>query len=454
MRINHRTRLQLKIQSGLFVILFITFCGILAWLSTQYKFTLDLTANQSNSLSESSLRLLKNINQPVKISAFTSPINEQKEIIDKLFKRYQQHQEFIEYQSINPDLAPEQLREFNIQRDGEVVIEVNGRRENVTQVTESNITNAIARLLRQGDSWLVFLQGHAERNPFSDANHDLQIFASRLSQKGFHIETLNLVQTTSIPNNTDVLIIADAAAELLDGEVRLITQFVEAGGNLLWLTEPGDNMQLESLAEILQIEFLPGIIVDPSTQLLGLDRVDFALAADYPRHAITTAIDSITLYPKARGIDFLGEQSDWQSAPLIVTHERTWNETGEMAGQITQGDNEGEQAGPLTIGLSLTRSLQKEDGKLFTQRVVVTGDSDFISNQYLGNGSNLALGLNMLNWLSHDDSLIAISPRKAKDSQLELSPTHQIIIAVFFLFLLPILLLGSGIRIWLVRRKR
>jgi ABC-type uncharacterized transport system involved in gliding motility auxiliary subunit len=160
------------------------------------------------------------------------------------------------------------------------------------------------------------------------------------------------------------------------------------------------------------------------------------------------------LYPKAQAIDFLGEQSDWQAEHLIVTHDRTWNETGEMAGQITQGDNHGEQAGPLTIGLSLTRSLQKEDGKLLTQRVVVTGDADFLSNQYLGNGSNLPLGLNMLNWLSHDDNLIAITPRKAIDSQLELTPTQQLSIATFFLFLLPALLLGSGIRIWLVRRKR
>lgn len=454
MKINTKIRLQLKIQSGLFVVLFIAFTGILGWLSTQYKFTFDLTANQRNSLSEASLRLLKNISQPVKISAFISPINEQKEIFDKLFQRYKQQQDLIDYQSINPDLAPDLLRDFNIQRDGEVVIEVNGRSENVTQVTESQITNTIARLLRQENRWLVFLQGHGERNPFADANHDLQIFASRLSQKGFHIETLNLIETTSIPDNTDVLVIADAVTELLDGEIKLITEYVESGGNLLWLTEPGDNTQLESLAEMLEIEFLPGIIVDPSTQLLGLDRVDFALAADYPRHAITTAIDSITLYPKARGIDFLGEQTDWQADPLIVTHERTWNETGEMAGQITQGDNDGEQAGPLTIGLSLTRSLQKEDGELFTQRVVVTGDTDFLSSQFLGNGSNLALGLNMLNWLSHDDNLIAISPRKAIDSQLELSPAHQLIIAAFFLFLLPALLMGSGIRIWLVRRKR
>ena len=40
-----------------------------------------------------------------------------------------------------------------------VVIEVGGRSENVTRVNEQNVTNAIARLLRQGERYLVFLHG-------------------------------------------------------------------------------------------------------------------------------------------------------------------------------------------------------------------------------------------------------------------------------------------------------
>jgi ABC-type uncharacterized transport system involved in gliding motility auxiliary subunit len=86
--------------------------------------------------------------------------------------------------------------------------------------------------------------------------------------------------------------------------------------------------------------------------------------------------------------------------------------------------------------------------------VIVTGDTDFLSNQFIGNGSNLDLGLDMLNWLSFDDNLISISPRSAIDTRLDLSPNQQMIIAVAFLILLPMVLLGSGLRIWLVRRKR
>lgn len=454
MKINQKTRFQLKLQSTLFTALFMALIGILAWLSTQYHFRIDLTANQRNSLSEPTLRLLGSIEQTVNISAFISPANEMKDPLDQLFDRYQNAQPLIAYNHINPDLAPDKLREFNIQRDGEVVIEVAGRSENIIQVDESNITNAIARLLRQGERWIVFLEGHGERDPYGDANYDLQLFASRLSQKGFRIETLNLTQTTSIPQNTDVLVIADAATALLPGELSLIRRHVADGGNLLWLSEASSSELLEPLAEDLGIEFLPGIIVDQSTQLLGLNRVDFALAADYPRHPITTSIDTITLYPSAQALVTLEDDSGWQTQPLILTHERTWNETGALSGQITQGDNPDELPGPLTIGFSLQRDILTADDSEKTQRIVVSGDADFLSNQFLGNGSNLALGLNMMNWLSHDDSLIAISPKVASDSKLILTPTSQMAIAIVFLLALPISLLGAGLRIWLVRRKR
>lgn len=454
MQINRKTRLQLKLQSSVFVILILAFTGVLAWLSTQYQYSIDLTANQRNSLSEASLRLLRSVDEPLKITAFISPVNELKESLDTLFQRFADAQRNIEYDSVNPDLVPEKLREFNIQRDGEVVIQYAGRSENLSQITEASVTNTIARLMRQGERWVVFLQGHGERDPYSEANYDLQLFATRLSQKGFHIETVNLLQNTQMPDNIDILVIADPRSALLAGEINMINDYIQTGGNLLWLSEGVQENALEGLAEQLELEFLEGVIVDPSSQLLGLSRVDFALVADYPRHAITTAIDSLSLFPRAKGLLFHGQQSDWQAEALLATQARSWNETGELKGKISPDDEAVEQIGPLTLGYSLSRSLQNPDGELHTQRVVVIGDSDFLSNQYLGNGSNLALGLNMIDWLSHDDNLIAIAPRSAVDTQLELSPNSQLMIAVFFLLALPLLLLASGIRIWLVRRKR
>ena len=92
--------------------------------------------------------------------------------------------------------------------------------------------------------------------------------------------------------------------------------------------------------------------------------------------------------------------------------------------------------------------------ELFEQRVAIVGDADFLSNRYLGNGSNLDIGVNLLNWLASDDELIAIRPRPAPDTRLELTPAEQIGILLVFLFLLPLGLLGGGFGIWFGRRRR
>jgi ABC-type uncharacterized transport system involved in gliding motility auxiliary subunit len=88
------------------------------------------------------------------------------------------------------------------------------------------------------------------------------------------------------------------------------------------------------------------------------------------------------------------------------------------------------------------------------QRIVVIGDGDFLSNAYLGNGGNLALGLNIIQWLTHDDAFIAIQPKTAPDQTLVLDRNAQIAISLGFLLVLPMALLIAGLAIWLRRRKR
>ena len=88
------------------------------------------------------------------------------------------------------------------------------------------------------------------------------------------------------------------------------------------------------------------------------------------------------------------------------------------------------------------------------QRIVVIGDGDFLSNAYLGNGGNLNLGMNLIDWLGRDDALIAISPTTAPDLSLTLSKFASAVIGLTVLLGLPLLLLACGITIWLRRRHR
>ncbi len=129
---------------------------------------------------------------------------------------------------------------------------------------------------------------------------------------------------------------------------------------------------------------------------------------------------------------------------------RSWSETGSLVGdEVSFHQADGDTAGPLTIGLSLTRKLPNRE-----QRVVVIGDSDFLANGYLGNGGNQELAMNVFNWLSQDDDLISIITKRAPDTQLNLNTFTAGAIALSFLVVLPVGLLVTGYTLWFRRRRR
>ena len=69
-------------------------------------------------------------------------------------------------------------------------------------------------------------------------------------------------------------------------------------------------------------------------------------------------------------------------------------------------------------------------------------------------GANLALGGNIINWLSGDDDLIAVDIKNAPDTQLQLNDIEILLIGVGFFLVLPAFLLATGFFIWFKRRKR
>ena len=75
-------------------------------------------------------------------------------------------------------------------------------------------------------------------------------------------------------------------------------------------------------------------------------------------------------------------------------------------------------------------------------------------NTYLGNAGNLGLGLNIVNWLSHEEDYMDIRVKSAPDTSLELGRISQGMIGLGFLIGLPLLLLLTGGVIWLRRRHR
>lgn len=451
MKVTRRTRLQSRLNSLLFLILLLFAVGLLAWLSTRYSTELDWTASGRHTLSDASARVLKELEMPIKITAYARDEAQLRDAIRTFVARYQRTKPDITLEFINPDIAPDLVRELGISVNGELVVRYDGRSENVKNITEENLTNALHRLARGAERWLVFMEGHGERHPLGDANHDLSEWTRQLGTSGYHIQPLNLQEAHSLPDNTAVLVIAGPRVELFPGVVDMIREYVNEGGNLLWLLDPGKLHGLEPLAYDLGLELPDGVIVDFAGQLLGISDPTTVLVTPtlYGQHAITRGLEYTTLFPLARALDTYAN-SDWEVTPIIKSGNHTWLETAELIGEIDY-DEETAEHGPYALGLALERAVLDKDD---LQRVVVIGDGDFLSNTYVHNGGNLQMGTRIVNWLSTDDQLIDIPPKIAPDTVLELPNTAAVIIGFGFLFVLPIAFFTAGLTIWWRRRKR
>lgn len=440
-------RWQLRLNHWSFVALFLLVVVLLMGLSRNYHMEFDWTRGGRNSLAPATVALLQKLEHPLTLTVYASVREGNAEPTRALVAQLQRYKRDVAVEYVNPDAEPGRARAAGVQHDGEVVAQYRDSKENLAQFNEENLVNALARLARAQDRWLVFLSGHGERRPEGEANHDLGIFASQVHKRGIKTRHLNLNEGGQIPQNTAVLVIADPQTRLLAGELATLERYLSAGGNLLWLAEPGSLRGLQPVAERLGIEFVPGTIVDPNSAAVTNQDPSFLIVAKYSNHPVVRNLNTMTLFPTAAGVKTAAKEG-WRAQVLLDTLTSAWAERGADT-RNARLDAGSDTRGPLSIGVALARDLEKRE-----QRVVVIGDADFLSNTYLGNGGNLDLGMNILNWVSSDEADIDLPARRAPDAQLTLTQNTQFAIAFGFLIALPLFLLTTGIVIWWRRRRR
>jgi len=170
MKVTRRSRLLLRLQAFAFAILFIGIIGMLAWLSTQYVYQADWTTGARNTVSDDTRRLLDTMQHPVSISAFVRDDDMIRDQITSLVGSYQRFKDDITLEFINPDREPARVRELGIASGGEIIIRYLDRSENIQTLSEQQLSNALLRLTRQDERWIVFLTGHGERQPAGETN--------------------------------------------------------------------------------------------------------------------------------------------------------------------------------------------------------------------------------------------------------------------------------------------
>jgi len=445
-----------RLDGWLFTLLLLLAAGAIGYLSTRYAHEADWTANGRTSLSAESRAVLAQLTGPVEIISYANPQGDLRQAVAGFLQRYQAVKPDLSLRFVDPQLDPAKMRELGITVDGALILRYQNREQRLDELSERSLTNALEKLIRGNDRVVAFVTGDGERRADGQANADLGTFMTQLEGRGMRAVPLNFAQVAAVPEHTDLVVLASPSLALPPGAVQALVGYLQNGGNLLWLTEPSnDDLGLNPLAAALGIRVLPGVLVDGSGTALGLHDPRLIALGDYPPQAITRGFTLATLFPQVSALAQV-TQGGWAVKPFLRTSAQSWTEfhpiDNNKPSDIRFDATSGELKGPLDFGFALSRLSPSPDKS--EQRAVVIGDGDFLSNTFLGNGGNRALGERVFDWLLGDDKLVDLPPRGAPDRLLVISQTELDMVSVSFMIVLPLLLLLiGGLIVWRRRRR-
>jgi ABC-type uncharacterized transport system involved in gliding motility auxiliary subunit len=463
---------QRSVQSGtnalLTTIAVFVILGGLNFLSVRIPGQIDFTENQQFSLAPQTKQLIKTLKQPLKVRVFS---NQPTSVQTALLEQYRrQNPDRWSFEFIDPQAQPGLAEKYKVRTVGEVVLEIGDRTKTLEgDLSETNLTPAVASLLRDRKSNAYILQGHNEA-PVNGGQGNLDAAVSELKKRDFNVNVLNLLTQKQIPTDADVLVIAGPKRAYLDGEVKLLQDYLKGGKSLLLMLDPGVKTGLEPLLKDWGIALDDRVVVDASGsgQLLGLGPA-IPLITEYGNHPITKDFgQGPSFFPLAQAITVTPPSANEQVTELIKTNPQSWAETDSKQEKL-QLDPARDRKGPLTLGVAISRTFDSaptptnknakpeetkpSQASKAQAKMVVFGDSDFaaVANPQVLNSD---LFLNSVTWLGSgaDDPSLSIRPKELKDRRIELSPMNWNILRLVGLGFLPLASFGTGAYLWWRRR--
>ncbi|WP_293368663.1 Gldg family protein [Nevskia sp.] len=451
-----------RLQRIFNTVLILVVMALAARVSTRYSAEYDWTYGNRNTLSSASQQQLAQMPDDIRFLVFDYPGSNARREIEAYVARYQRVKANVRLDFIDPGAEPVKARDYGITQPGEAVLEYQGRHESLSQMSEQAISTVLQRLADATERYVLFLQGHGERGleaVVGKTQYDLSQLKESLTEKGLKVLALNLVSTPKIPENASALVIATPTQTLLDSEIERIKEYVESGGNLMWLADPDYPAGMETIQTLLGVRWLEGSVIFANYQKVGARSPVEFFATSYPPNAVTQSFRNLTSFPLSRAIEFdtpkTPKAAGWTYVPVVQTGDDAWLESGKLDGEVTFSAEKGDILGPVTIGLTMTRDVAATETQAKrVQRVALFGDGDFMSDLMLQRHGNKQLATILLQWISSRDAQIAIDVPKAPDVSLNLPPWAFWLYGAGFTVIIPLLLLAFGVGRWLIRRRQ
>lgn len=337
-----------------------------------------------------------------------------------------------------------------------------------------NVGAVFKRLLQARLPKIVFVTGNLERSPEKSGEREYQHIVADITNRfslvnnGFDVTMISL-DWENIPADASILVLADPKQELTAGARAKINKYIDAGGNMFIVGEPGKQSVLNPVLETLGVQMLPGNIVQTSR-----NEVPNMVTPQLTDAVFEFSDDAVLLSArrmreekkKDPSLNFFGKDtvtvlmpgvtglissfdSRFKVVPLAVTMPRyAWLKAGTLVVDSTApvfNPDEGDIKDRFNTALALTRKVGAKE-----QRIVVCADADFASNN---RRYQSYFTTSVYSWL--DERAFPIYTPKApyKDNFLDVGGKGAAFLRTLLVWIFPAILLLAG-TLLLIRRKR
>ncbi len=454
-----------------YILVIVAVLGAVNFLANRYDKSYDSTANKQFSLSDQTIKVVKNLKHDMRLYYFDDATRfpQARDLLD----RYSALSPKLHVDYIDPVKKPQEAKADGYRRDVQILVDSGQKKEEAKSLTEEEITGALIRSLKTGEHNACFVTGSGERSIDDTERSGYSAVKDALEHSNYKVRSLNLLTSGAqaaaktapgaapaagkieVPSDCTLLVVAGPQHEYVQPEVDAIKTYVENGGKALFLLDPALNLGKNPIDENKPLDaMLEGWGVTPDKDLAldtsGIGQIfglgpEVPLVSSYESHPIVDQMkDVATAFPLSRTLDVKNSDKTTVSK-LFATSDNSYATTNLSSGSI-RIDPKTDKKGPLTLAAAGTYN-GKTPG-----RFVVVGSSMWAGNGFIRFNGNRDLLLNMVNWLNADEDLISIRPKAPDDRPLNISAQKLNMVFWLSVVLFPLGVVGFGMATWWKRR--
>lgn len=406
----------------------------------------DLTAESSLTLTDTTLRVVGELDRDVEITAFIRRDEPGRVEAATLLDRYRKLNRRIDWDLLDPDTSPGELARLGVDPFlGGVAVRSGDEIERAPAVTEQDLTAALARLGRDRDEEVCITTGHGEP--------DLEAAAALLEREGYAVRIVDLLSRPEVPATCTAVVLAGPAAPLGDAAESLAA-WTAADGKLLVLSDPASDVDLAPVLEPFGLRIERGVVFEGDPAAVVNADVTAPIVRTYSSANPIVRRLAPTYFPGVQSVELV-EGAEARVAGLVLsrladTSPQSYLETEPLEAVFEPG---ADRPGPITVAASA--DIGRNTGtEIRRTRVVAVGDVDFVTDPFLDQAANADLFVRAVAWLALDADLLALSANLPADRPLALTDARIAYARILTAAIVPALFVLAGAMVWSLRRRR